>query len=475
MTFGYLNCSLCRSPLEHGALEEKLAPHRDLRDRAFDVALKKFQDDGFREQFEELDRPITEEEIIAEAVAVMVVFQCCDCKEPFCAGRMDCAEAAMLDETHAKPMQCPTCEWTSSARRNDHRCMIHGHKYAMFKCDSCCAVATWNCYSNHYCERCHNEAHMAKHYPCPGPEKCPLGMPHPPNVEAKHVKDEMASFCIGCTACLGCNEIQEDLRFNDQNVFGFPERQWMKFTNGNEVLKELGEEEVRARLKFLEPHSGADQDALDVAHCAAWLLSVILLRDILPVSERDLLECRRIVSEDMQEHQRWQREKRWMEECFGDIRQMEEERQEVLRVFRSDSNPHAKLALFKTLLESAQFPELWYDMEFQLETDCQSRLAKDEQADLVEEVIAKSNLDDCVMFKALREQSRAKGIRCQLMGKLARRQHKEKHLTQKSRHNATSNVKRRSSEFHPPQRQKGGRHRLCILACDTVDTFDDIC
>merc|ERR1712050_566453 len=117
-------------------------------------------------------------------------------------------------------LRCPACEWTSAARLNDHRCMVHGHQYAMFKCDSCCAVATWNCYSNHYCERCHQQASEAKHYPCPGPALCPLGMPHPRNLEGVHGLGCVTSFVIGCTACFGCVEAQ-NVGFSAENQFGF--------------------------------------------------------------------------------------------------------------------------------------------------------------------------------------------------------------------------------------------------------------
>merc|ERR1712107_414928 len=143
------------------------------------IAVQKFSDDGLLEELQkESGRPAVEDEIVALAMAAMAVVQCYDCMEPFCAGKVDCAGSGHLEQA---ALRCPACEWTSAARLNDHRCMVHGHQYAMFKCDSCCAVATWNCFSNHYCERCHNQASQAKHYPCPGPGKCPLGMPHPLN------------------------------------------------------------------------------------------------------------------------------------------------------------------------------------------------------------------------------------------------------------------------------------------------------
>lgn len=154
----------------------------------------------------------------------------------------------------------------------------------MFKCDSCCAVAVWNCYSNHYCERCHNQASEPKHYPCPGPDLCPLGIPHPPNVEAVHGHD-IASFCIGCTACLGCTEAQ-DTDFNVRNVFGFDvQRDWLKFKDSQDMLMVVGTEEVRFRLKAWRPELSAD---LSAEECAAMLLPI--QRDQQALRERQLSE-----------------------------------------------------------------------------------------------------------------------------------------------------------------------------------------
>mmetsp|Transcript_109153 Transcript_109153/g.233260 ORF Transcript_109153/g.233260 Transcript_109153/m.233260 type:complete len:512 (+) Transcript_109153:103-1638(+) len=237
VTFQYLQCALCRAPLQHDLIEDSLEKHRELRDRIVAVAARKFCEDSSPDE--------RDENVEARAEAEMTVYMCGDCSEPYCAGRVDCAVAAAEAEV-AQQHRCHECEWATLAKRDDRRCMIHGHRFAMFKCDSCCAVATWNCYSNHYCERCHNQAGQAKYYPCPGPELCPLGIPHPRNVEAIH-GDTMTSFVLGCTACLGCEEAM-DVNFGEQNHFGYPERNWSSFTSGEEMLASIGEQEVRDRL-----------------------------------------------------------------------------------------------------------------------------------------------------------------------------------------------------------------------------------
>ena len=90
----------------------------------------------------------------------------------------------------------------------DRKCRKHGYKYAVYKCDSCCAVATFDCRSNHFCGRCHTNPYNDKDYPCPGgPDKCPLGICHPPNGVGYHGKgpdgkgDCDPGYVIGCVRC----------------------------------------------------------------------------------------------------------------------------------------------------------------------------------------------------------------------------------------------------------------------------------
>lgn len=120
--------------------------------------------------------------------------------------------------------------------------------------------------SNHYCNRCHDLASDPKHYPCPGPDLCPLGIPHPANVEAVHESGQHKSFVLGCTACVGFTEAMDDdgseddygVEFGGQNMFGYPDRDWHSFANGTELLAALGEAEVSDRLRKRGPESLAN-------------------------------------------------------------------------------------------------------------------------------------------------------------------------------------------------------------------------
>lgn len=146
----------------------------------------------------------------------MSCFLCSACGDPFCGGRVDCAEDASLDIT---TLCCPKCAFDVQNKSEAEappitgawrgKCYTHGYRFAIYKCDSCCSVATWDCRSNHYCERCHNNAFSAKDFPCPGPGLCPLGIEHPPNQPGIHGTVDNG-FVIGCAKCfLG---VEEDIQ-----------------------------------------------------------------------------------------------------------------------------------------------------------------------------------------------------------------------------------------------------------------------
>ena len=48
-------------------------------------------------------------------------------------------------------MLCRECNFSRQAKK----CEKHGARYAIYKCDCCCSIATYDCSGNHYCDRCH--------------------------------------------------------------------------------------------------------------------------------------------------------------------------------------------------------------------------------------------------------------------------------------------------------------------------------
>jgi hypothetical protein len=138
---------------------------------------------------------------VSRCVALLAVYPCAECREPFSGGRVECAADA---DVYPGAMFCPPCRFQKQADAN--KCRLHGYKYAVYKCDSCCAVATFDCRSNHYCDRCHRIPSQHKKFPCPGDcttgEGCPLGMPHPPNKAGAHGEVDNG-FVIACIQCFG--------------------------------------------------------------------------------------------------------------------------------------------------------------------------------------------------------------------------------------------------------------------------------
>mmetsp|Transcript_134429 Transcript_134429/g.218763 ORF Transcript_134429/g.218763 Transcript_134429/m.218763 type:complete len:528 (-) Transcript_134429:114-1697(-) len=271
IVFAYLQCALCRAPVAHPELESLLVEHIHLKQRVVDIAVDRFKKDGLlNDLVQKLDREATWEEIRMHAEVEMAMFMCGDCNDPYCGGRADCA-ALMQEQAAEQPRRCNECDWNAQAQANDRRCMAHGHRFAIYKCDSCCDVSVWCCDGHHYCDRCHADPCTDKHYPCPGPAQCPLGIAHPPNTTG-NIYDDMKhpSFVIGCSACLGFeDEKQEDLGGPAGYNFGYPHRDWADFDDGGDLLKKVGEEEVRARLRAVRPPLPADGHA---AECAERLL-----------------------------------------------------------------------------------------------------------------------------------------------------------------------------------------------------------
>lgn len=246
ISFGYMTCGKCRIPLAHPQLSKELQIHESLKEQIGKLCYEKCREDDILESIiEELkisnisvdNKPNAPEEqvdtaVVAKCTELLACFICSTCTSPFCGGRVDCAEDAALDVSKLK---CPPCAFQEplpiiAEREKDDcmapaenhvlmcrphskhigKCFEHGYKYAIFKCDSCCSVATWDCRTNHYCDRCHDLAHYKKSFICPGKDKCPLGIGHPPNTAAVHGSGDYTGFVLGCSKCfLGCDQLED--------------------------------------------------------------------------------------------------------------------------------------------------------------------------------------------------------------------------------------------------------------------------
>lgn len=214
ISFGYMSCGECRVPLFHKKLKAILAPHYKLKREVEQISYLKCVEDNIFAEWN-LKKKVRQHdaETKDQCVKTLSCFLCSACQQPFCAGRVNCAEDSELD---VSTLNCASCafEVQKQAQKKHEadwrgKCHTHGYKSAMYKCDSCCAMATFDCRSNHYCARCHDEANQQKNYPCPGLPLCPLGIDHPPNETAVHGEDRgefIAGFVVGCFKCFTQSE-----------------------------------------------------------------------------------------------------------------------------------------------------------------------------------------------------------------------------------------------------------------------------
>jgi hypothetical protein len=165
----------------------------------------------------------------------LAFYKCVDCKLPYCGGLVSCAAEMEIDVEQLRcqscsfnklaPVPAPAPEQKEAPVSNmklfpdgspNMRCLDHGYKYAVFKCDSCCKMATYDCMWNHYCDRCHDIASQPKDFPCPGEKDCPLGIKHPPNLPAPYNGKEHSPvpFVLGCLKCIGIDQVTQQYAGN---------------------------------------------------------------------------------------------------------------------------------------------------------------------------------------------------------------------------------------------------------------------
>lgn len=219
--------------------------------------------------------------------------------------------------------------------------------------------------------------------------------------------EHCASFCIGCTACLGCAEAQ-DAPVNEAIALSF-EEMWLKFRSGKEVLAVLGETEVRARLEVLQPGFAAKHNSWDAESCAD---------HVLPLAVEAYKKAAETASKHAEEL-RFQREHQ--EEYYQ--QQMEREREEG-RLY------HARM-LERERKERA----LWAEME--------------------KELLEPSFIPD---WQSLREHRRAKQS-CRSFARRAQLEHKQKRL-QKQQHGSNSGQKECSDRSRC--KFKGAHSKECL-------------
>lgn len=210
LTHGFLDCAICRKPLHISRRDGRLraaaalssaaaAPRRE-REQCYKVCRTRARREGAVRGLRRMDA----EQARAAIERTMAAYRCTNCSGVFCGGLNACAAAG--DEAGGNGgggvMLCRECSFSMQARK----CEKHGARYAVYKCDCCCSIATFDCSGNHYCDRCHatpyDGAKLRQHCRGRPGDKCPLGVPHPQNAPRAHNKPKNG-FVVGCTKCLG--------------------------------------------------------------------------------------------------------------------------------------------------------------------------------------------------------------------------------------------------------------------------------
>ena len=203
ITFGFLNCPLCKQKIHHPALDDITKKYYQLMEEIQKDAVERVKIEGLQH-----DKRLTDpnspyyKNLEQFAMDRLAFYPCSKCKKPYFGGMKACEEAGLEQAENYKQehLVCGSC----ASGPNAKSCKKHGKKYITYKCKFCCSVSSWYCWgSTHFCDKCHkrqeqgdylNRKPISELPKCPGKDKCPLGVEHPPN--------GVEEFSLGCVVCL---------------------------------------------------------------------------------------------------------------------------------------------------------------------------------------------------------------------------------------------------------------------------------
>jgi len=202
ITFGFLNCPLCKQVMQHPSLAALMDPLLRLKSDVQAKASARLKPEGL-----ENDAAFTSPQgkyygrRDEYALDRFAFYMCAKCDRPYFGGRRQCEEVAMqqAEQFNKEQLMCGGC----TAGPDVKSCNVHGKDFIEHKCKFCCNIATWYCWgSTHFCDSCHKRQETGDYLTkkalsdlpqCPGPGKCPVGTKHPQNGTAE--------FTMGCGVC----------------------------------------------------------------------------------------------------------------------------------------------------------------------------------------------------------------------------------------------------------------------------------
>merc|ERR1719204_180250 len=203
ITFGFLNCPLCKQEIHHPALDDITNKYYSLKAEIQKDAVERVKIEGLHndKRLTAPDSPYYNN-LPKFAMDRLAFYPCSKCKKPYFGGMKACEEAGLEQAENYKQehLVCGSC----ASGPNAKSCKKHGKKYITYKCKFCCSVSSWYCWgSTHFCDACHKKQEQGTYLnrmaiselpKCPGKELCPLGVEHPANGTAE--------FSLGCVVCL---------------------------------------------------------------------------------------------------------------------------------------------------------------------------------------------------------------------------------------------------------------------------------
>lgn len=200
ITFGFLNCPLCKVVMEHSSLEAQLAPLLQLRDDIRGKAQQRLAVEGMSNDPQVVDpnSPYYKQPV-EYAMAKFAYYPCFKCNLPYFGGQRRCEEANQenAETFDASHLVCGSC-----ADNGSGECKKHGKDFIEWKCKFCCNISSWFCWgTTHFCKSCHDKQ-VAGDYvtkkpisalpKCPGAKECPFQGKHP---------EAGSEWCAGCALC----------------------------------------------------------------------------------------------------------------------------------------------------------------------------------------------------------------------------------------------------------------------------------
>jgi len=197
ISFNYANCPLCSKPIESTpdyTINDHIRSAKDLRS---DVKIKAMHFLKAERMLDDIKDPKHKfhGNPVDYALEIFSFYMCHKCSSPYFGGRRQCGE---IMNFNPEELVCGGCSGLLSCEKEKH-----GRKFIQYKCRFCCSIASWFCFGRvHYCENCHNNPYQYWAYnntlssippQCPGKDKCPLGIDHPPN--------GFEEMSLGCSRC----------------------------------------------------------------------------------------------------------------------------------------------------------------------------------------------------------------------------------------------------------------------------------